>query len=95
MDISNIDAYTAYSPKEPLKQTNDGSLTGNQSQDASKPDPNPAATSQNAFEVNITQTAQDRLSAETTAQTGPREAAGPDQDPAELQKTRKLVDIIA
>ncbi len=100
MNISNIngsDAYTANKSATPLV---DNSLLENQNREAAKTDPNQKTSraAQQAFEVNITQEAQNLLTAKTTpppAQAAADKNTEQDQSPAATQEARQIVNIVA
>lgn len=92
MDITNIDASNAYAAKESAKPPIDSTLLKNQNQEVSESNLNQESTRQNAFEVNITQEAQDRLAAQPTPPPAPEAS---DQSPVAAQKAAQIVNIVA
>ncbi len=99
MDISNINGSNAYTANKSATPPVDNSLLENQNREAAKADLNQETSraAQQAFEVNITQEAQDRLAAEATpppAQAATDKAPEP-QSPAATQEARQIVNIVA
>ncbi len=100
MDISNINGSNAYTENKSATPPVDNSLLENQNREAAKADLNQETSraAQQAFEVNITQEAQDLLAAEATppaAQAASDKKPEPDQSPAATQEARQIVNIVA
>ena len=105
MDISNINGANAYTANKPASQPIENSPLRNEPKQALETNLNQeAAPAPQAFEVNITQEAQDRLAAEATpppVKTEPDQniradqAPKPDQNPVATQEARQIVNIIA
>ncbi len=100
MDISNINGSNAYTANKSTTPPVDNSLLENQNREAAKADLNQetSRTAQQAFEVNITQEAQDKLAAEATpppAQAASDKEPEPDQSPTTTQEARQIVNIVA
>ncbi len=98
MDINNINGSNAYTANKSATPPVDNSLLENQNREAAKADLNQETSraAQQAFEVNITQEAQDLLAAEAP----PTQAASDkepeqDQSPAATQEARQIVNIVA
>jgi len=71
MDISNTNPYAANKPATPPV---DSTLLNNQNKEVTEPNPKATPSTQQAFEVNITQEAQDLLAAEATPAATPAAA---------------------
>ena len=103
MDINNINASTAYTTHESVKPSVDSTLLKDQNQETQNSDINPGTARQQAFEVNITQEAQDLLAAEATqpaiktplSDNTSNDGSGQSQSPAAAQEARKIVNIVA
>jgi hypothetical protein len=101
MDISNINASTAYTANESAKPPVDSTQLKTQEATPTETDPSQTTARQQAFEVNITQEAQD-LMAEESAQTSmeapmPDKTSGDgsDQSQSTAQEARQIVNIVA
>jgi hypothetical protein len=103
MDISNINASNAYITNESAKPPVDSTLLKDQNQETKNSDTSQKTDRQPAFEINITQEAQDLLAAETTQPSmgtpmsgkDSDDASGQSQSPATAQEARQIVNIVA
>jgi hypothetical protein len=103
MDISNINASNAYTTNESVKPPVDSTLLKAQDPKTPEADLNQKTASQQAFEVNITQEAQDLLAAEATqpsietplSDNTSDDESGQSQSPATAQEARQIVNIVA
>lgn len=103
MDISNINASKAYTTNESAKPPADSPLLKNQNQATPEANLNQDTARQQAFEVTITQEAQDRLAAEATqpyiktpvSDNDSGDGSDQRQSPAAAQEARQIVNIVA
>lgn len=99
MDISNINASNAYTTNESVKPSVDSTPLKVQDSKNPEADLNQKTSSQQAFEVNITQEARDLLAAESTQPSMKNntssEESGQSQSPATAQEARQIVNIVA
>ncbi len=100
MDINNINGPNTYTANKSATPPVDNALLENQNREAAKADLNQETSraAQQAFEVNITQEAQDLLAAEATpppTQTASDKNTEQDQSPAATQEARQIVNIVA
>jgi hypothetical protein len=101
MDISNINASTAYTANESAKSPVDNTQLKTQETKPPETDPSQETMRQQAFEVNITQEAQDRLAAEAaqsameTPMPDKTSGDGSDQSQSTAQEARQIVNIVA
>jgi hypothetical protein len=101
MDISNINAANAYTTNQSVRPQGDDSLVKTQDTPSPETALNQETARQQAFQVDITQEAQDRLAAETEVSvqgsTRPDAASGDGsgQSTARAQEARQIVNIVA
>ena len=101
MDINSLQGATAYTNVPNTTPQVDKTVLPSQKPEASTADPNTENTTNglNAFEVNITQEAQDRLAAETNKdQTNIQTTIPGDQDNLNTKpahETNRIVNIVA
>ena len=101
MDIRHINASNAYTTNESAKPPVDSTLLKTQDQATPEANPHQNTARPPAFEVTITQEAQDRLAAEATQPNIKTPVSNNDSDdgsgqgPAAAQEARKIVNIVA
>jgi len=99
MDISNINGSNAYAANNSTKPPVDSTLLENQNQKAAGTDPNQETTRavQQAFEVDITQEAQDKMAMEAKppVQEASNQKSGADQSTLATQEARQIINIVA
>lgn len=101
MDINSLQGATAYTNVPNTTPQVDKTVLPSQNPETSTADLNTenATNGQNAFEVNITQEAQDRLAAETSEDQTNIQTTTPDdqnnQNPKPAHETNRIVNIVA
>ncbi len=97
MDISNINASNAHTTHESAKPPVDSSLLKAQNQEAPETNQSRETSRRQAFEVNITQEAQDLLAAQAAepSRETPLSDNGSGQNQSTAQAARQIVNIVA
>ncbi len=101
MDINSLQGVAAYTNVPNTTPQIDKTILPSQNPETSTADLNTenASNGQNAFEVNITQEAQDRLAAEKTEAQIKKQTTTPDdqsnQNPRPAHGANRIVDIVA
>ena len=98
MDISTIQGSNAYTANQQTPQPVEDTLPKRQNREASDLKQDNTRSSQQAFEVTITQEAQDRLAAEKLAVSAAQATApgrGPSPAPGSARDASQIVNIVA
>ncbi len=100
MEINSSNGINAYANVPHTTPSTDNSQLRQENTEASRSDIDPQSSATQAFEVSITQEAQDRLAAENTQETEQAQAAAQPEDntnepAAPAQNTSPVVNIVA